>query len=347
MTRETKIGLLVGLAFIIVIGILLSDHLTGSTEPPAAVLSSAAGTVRGAVASPGVATAPYTAVAQPSVGSVSPQQQVPTGADLKPPVQIVAIGPGNGGPANGINNGHGQAASDPRVTIGPAQTNGAIAAEPAAAPQTATGDAGVASAAPASSTTPDAAAAPASAPPSDQDLATVAASHGEPLVGGNGKALSSARGTSGGQYVALSGDTLSKMAARFLGGNTKANRDAIIRANPELKDNPDKIIVGKGYRIPTGVATDAVAATPTDEGTTPAGADAPAPAAETKLAGESVYTVQANDSLWRIASQQLGSPAAIDSIKELNQDVLKGENHDVVYVGMKLKLPAKPLAQAQ
>jgi uncharacterized protein YneF (UPF0154 family) len=34
MTRETKIGLLVGLAFIIVIGILLSDHLTSSTEPP-------------------------------------------------------------------------------------------------------------------------------------------------------------------------------------------------------------------------------------------------------------------------------------------------------------------------
>ena len=39
MTRETKIGLLVGLAFIIVIGILLSDHLTRSTEPPQATLA--------------------------------------------------------------------------------------------------------------------------------------------------------------------------------------------------------------------------------------------------------------------------------------------------------------------
>ena len=39
MTRETKIGLLVGLAFIIVIGILLSDHLTSSTEPPMATLA--------------------------------------------------------------------------------------------------------------------------------------------------------------------------------------------------------------------------------------------------------------------------------------------------------------------
>ena len=34
MTRETKIGLLVGLAFIIVIGILLSDHMTSTTQPP-------------------------------------------------------------------------------------------------------------------------------------------------------------------------------------------------------------------------------------------------------------------------------------------------------------------------
>ena len=33
MTRETKIGLLVGLAFIIVIGILLSDHIGSTTEP--------------------------------------------------------------------------------------------------------------------------------------------------------------------------------------------------------------------------------------------------------------------------------------------------------------------------
>src|SRR6266496_3230860 len=36
MTRETKIGLLVGLAFIIVIGVLLSDHIGTVTQPPPA-----------------------------------------------------------------------------------------------------------------------------------------------------------------------------------------------------------------------------------------------------------------------------------------------------------------------
>src|SRR4051812_15462959 len=39
MTRETKIGLLVGLAFIIVIGILLSDHFTSATQPHQAALT--------------------------------------------------------------------------------------------------------------------------------------------------------------------------------------------------------------------------------------------------------------------------------------------------------------------
>ena len=38
MTRETKISLLVGLAFIIVIGILLSDHFRATQELPPAVL---------------------------------------------------------------------------------------------------------------------------------------------------------------------------------------------------------------------------------------------------------------------------------------------------------------------
>ena len=54
MTRETKIGLLVGLAFIIVIGILLSDHLTNSTEAPPAVIAQTARGVRESIAVPGV-----------------------------------------------------------------------------------------------------------------------------------------------------------------------------------------------------------------------------------------------------------------------------------------------------
>src|SRR5687768_3227414 len=99
MTRETKIGLLVGLAFIIVIGILLSDHLTSATEPQQAQLAQVAGNVRNGVAVPGAAQAqpPITNVAPPQ--DVAPQQQVLTKEELtpkQPPVEIVKIG----GPAS-------------------------------------------------------------------------------------------------------------------------------------------------------------------------------------------------------------------------------------------------------
>src|SRR4051794_29850308 len=47
MTRETKSGMLVGLAFIIVIGILLSAHMTSTTETPRADQPRAGSDVRG------------------------------------------------------------------------------------------------------------------------------------------------------------------------------------------------------------------------------------------------------------------------------------------------------------
>ena len=42
MTRETKIGLLVGLAFIIVVGILINDYRASSMQPPPAALMNTA-----------------------------------------------------------------------------------------------------------------------------------------------------------------------------------------------------------------------------------------------------------------------------------------------------------------
>src|SRR6185436_18120333 len=97
MTRETKIGLLVGLAFIIVIGILLSDHLTSSTEPPQAALANAGNNVRQAVTTPGQPGPTPAPVTPPS--NTAPQNTVPTTSELAPkpdPIQIVKVGPGAG-----------------------------------------------------------------------------------------------------------------------------------------------------------------------------------------------------------------------------------------------------------
>src|SRR5204863_5598528 len=98
-----KIGLLVGLAFIIVIGILLSDHMTSTTDPPKAPLSVAGGNVRESVTTP-AASGPSGAIVggagAPAV--VAPTQTVLTGADLtnsqRAPVQI-QVGPGTAQPA--------------------------------------------------------------------------------------------------------------------------------------------------------------------------------------------------------------------------------------------------------
>src|SRR5439155_11619849 len=93
MTRETKIGLLVGLAFIIVIGILLSDHLTQTNEPQQAQLVQVAGNVRTGVAVPGGPRAPAASAsaATPATQAARPQQTVLTKEELtpaKPPVEL-------------------------------------------------------------------------------------------------------------------------------------------------------------------------------------------------------------------------------------------------------------------
>ena len=81
MTRETKIGLLVGLAFIIVIGILLSDY--NRNEPQAAALNAVAGDVQKGGNTPHNGSNENTPV--PPVKPV-PARPVPTREDLHQPV---------------------------------------------------------------------------------------------------------------------------------------------------------------------------------------------------------------------------------------------------------------------
>src|SRR5688572_6216946 len=51
-------------------------------------------------------------------------------------------------------------------------------------------------------------------------------------------------------YIAAIGDTVSNMAGAFLGGDDKAHKDAIINANASLQADPDRVVVGRAYRIP-------------------------------------------------------------------------------------------------
>ena len=144
------------------------------------------------------------------------------------------------------------------------------------------------------------------------------------------------------QYKAEVGDSLSKLALKQMGANTKANRDAIVKANPSLAADPNKIIIGVTYNIPAAAPVVAGGNVPTP--VVPV-APRPTPERPAAAAADNVYVVQPGDNLSRIAKDHMGDITTMAAIKELNKDVVK--NWDVLQVGTKLRLPGKPLAWAQ
>jgi nucleoid-associated protein YgaU len=363
MTRETKIGLLVGLAFIIVIGILLSDQLMRSTEPPAAPLANVGDTLRKGTTTPASHNRP--APVAVSSQDASPDNEVPTRDELTrrpPPVTFVQIGrggaDGNAGGGNAGNGGGG--AGGTNVVIGAGGQNGNGAGQLRTANTGRTTNAGGEVATRDGQT---------GTPGRPRTIADVAADMGEALVGADGQPLRArtpigqagpaGQGgqTAGGsqrptqvagagmkQYTVEPGDSLSKIALRQMGANTKANREAIIKANPSLQADPDKVVIGQTYNIPPAPGVSAQA-----QGRAPTPAPTPAPertAAPIKAAGaEFWYQVQPGDSLWKIAKEQLGDTSTVAAIKELNKANVK--NWDVLPAGTKLRMPARPLASVQ
>lgn len=351
MTRETKIGLLVGLAFIIVIGILLSDHLSVTAEPPQAALVQAGKSVREGIAVPGAPTTPL-ASTTPAPVNVTPQYPVPTQQDLHPPVQrpeaIVSIQAG------------GQPQYQPPITIQhhapevalPPQAN--YSNEPTGyqmVPQeTISGSippvTGVDVPAP---TYPVAGADPIEreVPTTVTPLNHLAQQFGEQVVSVNDTASKPAstgsRATSetleAKEYVATEGDSLSKIAARFYGRSTKETRDLIVKANPSLKDDPNLIIAGRTYLIPQKGLTVTPAPQPVQT------AQATQARGTARPAATVTYKVKDGDTLWKIAKEQCGSPRELQAIRDLNKDVLKGS--DTVIVGMSLRLPNRSVASVQ
>jgi nucleoid-associated protein YgaU len=273
MTRETKIGLLVGLAFVIVIGILLSDHITRSMQPPQAALAIAGENVREGIGAPGAGRAGSQGDVR--VPAVIPDHQVRTHVDNATGRASVTIsgGPAAGRPIDISDTGSrstNERVPDNIIIPSPGANEGA--------------------------TTPD-------------DLIKPA----------------------GKQYIAEGGDNLRKIARRMMGADTQANRDAIVKANPSLQRNPNKIIAGQTYLIPTAEASHEETASARGPATRPGGTAV-------------VYTTKSGDSLWTIAKEQVGSGSAVAQIREMNRDVLR--NGDAIKPNMKLKLPPKQVASA-
>jgi len=286
VTRETKIGLLVGLAFVIVIGILISDHLSNTNEPVGAPLEATADNLRSSL---GQQTQSDLAPPLQVPANISPRQRVTTPDELNghgvPPIrfvtpptnQVPTPGPG----ANPIDRlkdvarRNGEEIVDPRNNVDP----------------------------PANETAPRNQAGNNPIPPQPKPVAART-------------------------YVAQPGDSLGAIARKAYGSGCKANRDAIIAANPQIADNGDLIVAGRTYLIPAIANAGAVPAPPVHNNSDRA-------PAETSV----TYIVKSHDTLWSIATTEVGSASAVAQIRELNKDVLNGS--DRVRPNMKLKLPAK------
>jgi len=287
MTRETKIGLLVGLAFIIVIGILLSDHFTSTMQPHQAALTTTIDGVLGSTRTLG----PQRQNAAPlEVPSVEPRS-IPQPETLERR-QHVEIGAANRGQRVIDVTEQPIIPSDPAITQIPDVnvTNNAVSELIAKI---------------------------------NENPVVIAPEH---------PAVPAAAVVTMKTYTAEAGDTLGKIASKAMGGNTKANRDAILKANAGLAANPNKVVIGDSYKIPTQSTTTAIAPPK------PEVKETPTPAASNSVE----YVVKDGDTLTKIAREQCGS-TSYAQILEMKKDVLKGDPHKIK-INMKLKLPPKQVA---
>lgn len=149
-------------------------------------------------------------------------------------------------------------------------------------------------------------------------------------------------------YEVQDGDVLATIAKKVYGpeeGNRLINIRRIYQANAMVLNSPDEIFVGQKLMIPPlpearpGPDTpNPTLSEPLFEKVEAVGKRNLVDIRQTQPEGR-WYVVQDGDSLWKIASSQLGSGARCDEIAKMNTDILK--NKDVLDIGMRLRLPSK------
>lgn len=350
MTREQKLSLILGFALVLVVGVLVSDHLSGARK---VTLD---------------ATDPGTLIAannEPVVESAPTLQLVnQDGQPIKPPTQ----------PAPGVSAGvETRLALDPSGAIGRfrEQFNEAVedlrngGGVPAAQP---TGIAHISLVEP-----EPAAGAPGAGEPERGASAPVATPGPTRSIGTPEYRL----------YTVKEGDTLWSISSRLLGDGSR-HKD-LAEYNKGRLNSDGGLRVGASLKIPAALMTDTRLAERSTEPTstpkmeppskpgegkaikgapapvrrqTPAPvlatkeASAPAPNAKGPVATRasdkeqkgasgkpSSYTVKAGDTLGKIAAKTLGSSRRADELAEYNASALDDE--DTLHVGMVLKIPAR------
>ena len=121
-------------------------------------------------------------------------------------------------------------------------------------------------------------------------------------------------------YIVKAGDTMGIIATNFYGNN--ANRTRLYEYNKEaFKKTGGEFVVGMELVIPEELGGQKLI---------------PAPEAND---GEKLYVVKSGDTLWKIATAELGNGSLYTKIFDRNKDRL--ENATMIYVGQVLVIPAK------
>ena len=148
------------------------------------------------------------------------------------------------------------------------------------------------------------------------------------------------------KYTAQWGDTVSNLAAELPGGNVKANRTAVINANPALRTDPDRLIAGRTYEIPPDASVPAAAAAVVEA--VPA-APAPTPHAATAAvvipdAGTHhlTYTARAGDSVSVLAAALLGEDSRTNRDAIVAANASLAPNPDRLVDGQTYRIPVGP-----
>lgn len=153
----------------------------------------------------------------------------------------------------------------------------------------------------------------------------------------------------GRRHTIAAGDSLYRIADRYYGGKSATYIRAIFDANRRVLTDPDRLPIGVELVVPDlpekGVLQ--AGATHAQEASKTAN---PRDAARTPLASESAvpfrwYQIKRNDRYVSIAREQLGNEHRWKEIYELNKD--KFPNASQIREGVRIKLPAAEMADAR
>jgi len=147
-------------------------------------------------------------------------------------------------------------------------------------------------------------------------------------------------------YVVNEGDSLAVIAQKFYGpdeGNKIINITRIFDANRRVLKSADEIYVGQEILVPplpasyqSKMTDDIFSSTVFEKVESIGKRHLSRDGGGAKQGGW--YVVRGDDSLWRIAAEQLGDGGRYSEITRLNAGIL--EDEDSLSVGMRLKMPA-------